>query len=119
MNSSSTSRPGGQETVQPIPFRPESDPVGETAVDVLLILFFLLGVATAVLWVAKRRGWLERWTRRAPTMLANPLRVEHRLRLSPRTMIYCVHCDRKAYLVVESTASASLHEMEKADETGV
>ncbi|MGH8076445.1 MAG: hypothetical protein ACREPE_03840 [Lysobacter sp.] len=94
-------------TAQPIAYRSESASVAGSAVDVLLILVLLLGGVLALAWVAKRKGWLQRWTVGASPLspMHAGLRVEQALRLSPRTIVFRVIDGERRYLLVESTGN--------------
>lgn len=107
-------------TTQAIAYRPESASVAGSAIDVLLILVLLLGGVLAVALVAKRKGWLRRWTVGA-TLLSPTgvgLRVEQALRLSPRTTLFRVIDGNRRYLLVESTSTVRFVEGETADAGG-
>lgn len=93
---------------QDIPFRPEGPGLASSALDVTMGLVVVLGLALAGLLFARKKGWLERWTG-AATPAAPTLRIEQRLRLSPRTMLYRVRDGNARYLVLESSANARLH----------
>lgn len=105
-----TPKPAANSAAVPaIPFRPESRATASDAVGVLLLLVVLLAASTAALWFAKKKGWLDRWLAGVAVKPEAPsLRLEHRLRLSPRTTLYRVSDERGAYLVVESSVNAQL-----------
>lgn len=92
-----------------IAFRPEGPGLAEGATDVLVALVLVLGLAAAMLWLARRQGWLARWTGRPGEMFPTGMRVEQRLRLSPRTTVYRISDGTLRYVVVESSADTHLH----------
>lgn len=103
-------------TAQAITYRPESASVAGNAIDVLLMLVLLLGGTLALVLVAKRKGWLRRWTVGA-TLLSSTgvgLRVEQALRLSPRTTLFRVIDGNRRYLLVESTGTVRFVEGDTA-----
>lgn len=90
---------------QAIPFRPEYRGSGSNAADVLLILALLLGSFVAVLWFARKKGWLDRWIVAAPGVGATKragLELEQVLRLSQKSALYRVNDGNTRYLVLES-----------------
>lgn len=94
----------------PIRFKSEAGSVGTTLVGPLIIASLLLALAIAALYVARRKGWLRRWSV-APAAAADmplDLRVEQVLRLSPRTRLYRVSDGVAVFTVVESTAHAQI-----------
>lgn len=110
-STTSSARPvTGTVASQPIPFRKQGTSVGGDAVDSLLVACALLAVCLAVLWVAKKKGWLDRWLaaqgRQSPSAQVG-LRVEQVLRLSPKTVLYSVAGEGERYLILESSASSA------------
>ena len=101
---------------QQIPFRAEGESLADGAINALLVLVLLLAAVLAVLWVAKRRGWLEKWTGQVLPLQTPSIRIEQRLRLSPRTMLYRVQDGRSSYLVLESSVNAKLCPIEPMSE---
>lgn len=93
----------------PIRFKSEAGSVGTTLLGPLIIASLLLALAIAALYVARRRGWLRRWSV-VPAAADMPLglRVEQVLRLSPRTRLYRVSDGVAVFTVVESTAHAQI-----------
>jgi len=93
----------------PIRFKSEASSVGTSLAGPLIIAVVLLALAIAALYLARRRGWLQRWSA-APTATGVPLglRVEQILRLSPRTRLYRVSDGVAVFTVVESTAHAQI-----------
>ena len=96
-----------QTTTQAIAYRPESASVSGSVVDVLLMLVLLLGGVLVLAWVAKRQGWLQRWTVGAAPLSRSGagLGVEQALRLSPRTTLFRIIDGNRRYLLVESTGT--------------
>lgn len=96
-----------------IAFRPENSRAGMDAGGVLLILAALLAAAVALLWFARRKGWLERWIGPVAPARAEGrmLRIERSLRVSPRTVVHRIIDGASAYLVVESTANVCVREI--------
>lgn len=101
---------------QQIPFRAEGESLAGGAINALLVLVLLLAAVLAVLWTAKRKGWLEKWTGPVLPLQAPSIRIEQRLRLSPRTMLYRVRDERSSYLVLESSVNAQLRPIEPMSE---
>lgn len=101
--------PSSTGTTQAIPFRPEARSVAGSAVDALLVLSLLLVGCLALVWFAKKRGWLERWVVSAPSQSpSQALRVVQMLRLSPKTTLYRVSDEQGQYLVIESNLSVQV-----------
>ncbi|WP_117309242.1 hypothetical protein [Stenotrophomonas sp. G4] len=93
----------------PIRFKSEAGSVGTTLVAPLIITSLLLALAIAALYVARRKGWLQRWSVvPAATDMPMGLRVEQVVRLSPRTRLYRVSDGVAVFTVVESTAHAQI-----------
>lgn len=92
---------------QPIPFRKQGASAASDAVDSLLVASALLAACLAGLWLAKKKGWLDRWVAqgRQPLSAQAGLRVEQVLRLSPKTVLYRVAGQGERYLILESVAS--------------
>lgn len=109
MSADGPGRTTALETVPPIGFRAETETFSGSLIEALLVTVLLLGVLLALAVVARRRGWLRHLT---PAGDAQPsaggLRIAQRLRLSPRTMLFRVVDGRRAYIVVESSAHASI-----------
>lgn len=96
---------------QAIPFRPEYRGSGSSAVDVLLILVLLLGSFVAVLWFARKKGWLDRWIVAAPGVGVTKragLELEQVLRLSQKSALYRINDGSTRYLVLESAGAAQV-----------
>lgn len=106
--------PTRAEVARPIPYRSESEGVASSAGGAIFAALLLLGLFTAVLVIARRKGLLDRWIGAPP--VGRPerarLRVEHALRVSPKTMLYRVRDGERSYLLVESLAQATLHPVE-------
>lgn len=94
-------------TTQPIAYRPDSSGIAGSAIDVLLVLVLLLGATFALALLAKRKGWLQRWTLGASSLVPtrSGLRVEQALRMSPRTTLFRVVDGDRSYLLVESSGT--------------
>jgi hypothetical protein len=108
----------GTTTVHPIPFRAESHGIASDAATVFATLALLLAGCLVLVWIAKKKGWLDRWVSGAttPVALGSPLRLDHMLRLSPKTVLYRVSDGRDRYLVIESTATAQLTALPRAED---
>lgn len=111
---SAPAMPTRAEVARPIPYRSESEGVASSAGGAIFAALLLLGLFTAVLVIARRKGLLDRWIVAPP--VGRPerarLRVEHALRVSPKTMLYRVRDGERSYLLVESLAQATLHPVE-------
>lgn len=92
---------------QAIAYRPDSSGIAGSAGDVLLVLVVLLGATLALALLAKRKGWLQRWTVGASSLVQTRtgLRVEQALRMSPRTTLFRVIDGERRYLLVESSGT--------------
>lgn len=103
--------PTRAEVGRPIPYRAESEGVASSAGGAIFAALLLLGLFTAVLVVARRKGLLDRWIVAPPAGRPerSGLRVEQALRVSPKTMLYRVRDGERSYLLVESLAQATLH----------
>ncbi|GAB3040459.1 hypothetical protein GCM10027285_26920 [Oleiagrimonas citrea] len=93
-----------------IPYR--TDAVGfsgtlTTALTVTVVLLALIFLA--LLW-ARKKGWLQRWTRTPLRTESEDLRVAARLRLSPATHAYVLRHGEREYLVVESSQRVQVME---------
>jgi hypothetical protein len=96
---------------QGIPFRQEYRGSGSSATEVMLILVLLLGSFVAVLWFARKKGWLDRWIVAAPGIGVTKrggLELEQVLRLSQKSAIYRVSDGNTRYLVLESAGVAQV-----------
>jgi hypothetical protein len=113
---------GAVQASQPIAFRQDDADLATSATHVLLVTVLLLGAVLGALVIAKRRGWLQRWTGGAapatPSAGTAGLRVEQRLRLSARTTLFRVADGDRRYIVVESTGGVQLAVDPHAEHTG-
>ncbi len=104
---------------QGIPFRQESSGIGGDAAYVLLILVLLLAATAALLWLAKKKGWLAQWVPSTNPSQSAGLRVEHALRLSGKTTVYQLADARDRYLLVESSAAVELTVLPRTSENKI
>lgn len=95
---------------RPIPFKAENGGATASLALPLLLAVVLLALAVGLLWVARQKGWLRRWSAAPPAAgeRADGLQVEQVLRLSPRTRLYRLRDGEHRFAVLESTAHASI-----------
>lgn len=95
---------------QPIPFKNEDGGATASLALPLLVALVLLSLAVGLLWVARQKGWLRRWSAAPPTAgeSRGGLQVEQVLRLSPRTRLYRLRDGEHRFAVLESTAHACI-----------
>ena len=86
----------------PIPFRPEGQGAGGSAVDVLVVLVVLLGASVAALWFARKKGWLDRWVVAPVRSDQGGMKLEQTLRISQRTALHRVRDGDDQYVILES-----------------
>lgn len=99
-----------------IPFRAESSGASADGMHVLMVAVLLLGVACVVLWMAKRRGLIERWVVPRPAKKTEAgLVLEQTLRLSPKTSLYVLGDGADRHFVIESTVHARIQRQEKSE----
>lgn len=92
-----------------IPFRTSAATSGPEVFGLLVTTLLLLTAATAVLWFARRRGWLDRWVGAAPAVAApKQLVVLESLRINRQTTVHRVRDGRQVYLIAESTAQVQV-----------
>ncbi|MGY8562928.1 hypothetical protein L0938_05840 [Paracidovorax citrulli] len=105
---------------RPIPFKSEDGGATASLAVPLLVALLLLGLAVAGLWLARQKGWLRRWSAAAPVVgvPVAGLEVEQVLRLSPRTRLYRVRDGQQRFVVLESTAHASVVALPPVDTAG-
>lgn len=98
-------------------FRPETATMGTQATDVLVILMLLVAAFVAVVWVARKQGWLDRWivSQGNSEKTRSTIRVEQALRISPRTTVYRIVDAERRYLLVESSAATQIVTIEVTD----
>lgn len=91
-------------TVEQIPFRQTSAPASQDLIGVLVATIALLALTATSLWVAKKKGWLDRWiaVKTPVSRSGNAFRVENSVRLSRNTVLYQVEHGVDRYLIVES-----------------
>lgn len=90
----------------PIPFRPEGQGAGGSALDVLLVLVVLLGACVAALWIARKKGWLDRWVVAPLRSDQGGMKLEQTLRISQRSALHRVRDGDDQYLILESAGVA-------------
>ena len=90
----------------PIPFRPEGQGAGGSALDVLLVLVVLLGASVAALWFARKKGWLDRWVVAPVRSDQGGMKLEQTLRISQRTALHRVRDGDDQYVILESAGTA-------------
>ena len=100
----------GTSSVHPIPFRPESRTLASEVAGVLITLIILLAACLMLVAIAKRRGWLDRWTTaKVPSSArGSTLAVNQVLRVSRKTTLYRISDGHERYLVLESSAVTQL-----------
>lgn len=95
---------------QPLHFKPE--PAQGTGIAAALVVtVLLLGAATALLALAKKKGWLKQWSVQPQGEMRGGLAMVQRLRLSPRTMVFRLQDGERQILVVESTANVTVRDV--------
>jgi flagellar biogenesis protein FliO len=89
----------------PIPFRKTSIVSGSEVFGMLVATLLILAAFAALAWIARRQGWLERWTRSVPLARdgQRTLSVVEVLRISRRTTVYRIGSGNAQYLLAEST----------------
>lgn len=110
MNAAS-SKPAAAAVVpgKPIPFREEPATLSGDPLGVFLALVAVLGVAVAGLWIARKKGWLDRWiAARALREGGGDVRVEQAVRLSPRSVLFSIRNGNQRVLLIESIANVSV-----------
>lgn len=98
-----------------IPFRSDTAISFPEAGSVLAVALLLLAIFYALIWYAKRAGWLNRWVSRrsASSNDVRKLAILERLVVSRKTVIYRIADGEQEYILVESSASAGLTALEK------
>lgn len=92
-----------------IPFRTSAATSGPEVFGLLLTTLLLLTAATALLWFARRRGWLDRWVGAAPAVaVPKQLVVLESLRINRQTTVHRVRDGQQVYLIAESTAQVQM-----------
>lgn len=92
-----------------IPYRHESADLTGSAASALLVTVALLAGCVAVLWYAKKHGWLSKWISPASARSAvGGMELVQSLRLSPKSTLHKVRDGQRSLLVLESTVQASV-----------
>jgi hypothetical protein len=109
-----TARPKAEIVQKTIPYREENGSLAVDAGSALLTAILLLGLMAIALRFAQRRGLLRRWVGVAAQRGndISGMKVEHALRISPKTMVYRVRDGESHYLLVESLAQVQVIRIE-------
>lgn len=96
--------------INSIHFRPETHSFASQTLGVLGTVTILLAVCLVVVWVAKKKGWLDRWTTGAAGAANRDvaLRIDSMLRLSGKTTVFAISDENGRYVVVESASGSEL-----------
>lgn len=102
-------------SVAPIPFRAEPAIAGGQMVGIVLVTFALLVATFILLAYGRKKGWLNRWQGRAPTLSAKReyWNVESQ-RISRQTTVHTLSRAGRTLVVVESSGSVALTAVEFA-----
>jgi hypothetical protein len=94
----------------PIPFRKTSVVSGSEVFGALLTTVLVLAALVALAWIARRRGWLDRWTGGAASVAdgKRSLALLEVRRISRRTTLYRVSDGKQEYLLAESSAQVQI-----------
>jgi hypothetical protein len=84
--------------------------VGQSISGALGVAVFLLAAAIALLWIAKKKGWLERWMSVAPASNAHVdgMKVASIVRLSKHTVLYRIESGTEELVIVESDRNTTV-----------
>jgi hypothetical protein len=96
-------------SVVPIPFRAEPAVASGQMVGVVLVTSVLLVVTFVLLAYGRKKGWLDRWLGRTPTLSAKReyWNVESQ-RISRQTTVHTLKRSGRTLIVVESSSSVAL-----------
>ena len=100
----------GSAVASGLPFRDRAPTAEPSIATALALAVLLLAAALALIWFARQRGWLDRWSVDARRgQVAKPgLRLEQALRVSRRTSVYVVRDGDRRYLLAETLGSVHL-----------
>jgi hypothetical protein len=103
-------QPRAETAQQAIPYRDEGGGLAGDAGGAMFAAILLLALLVAALQFARKRGLLDRWIVAAPARAAGrpQMQVEQALRVGAKTMVYRIRDGERRYLLVESTAQATL-----------
>lgn len=93
-----------------IQFRDASPITGGDVAGIALVTLLLLGSFAALAVMAKRKGWIEKYFRKATLMGPgfDGFRLTGSLRLSKHTILYKVTDGQSGFLLVESSLNTSM-----------
>ena len=103
---------------QAIPYRTDGASFSGALTTALAVTVALLAILFFALLIARKKGWLARWTR-TPVRTQDSgadLHVTARLRLSPNTHAYVLRRGLREYLVLESSQSVRVLEQHATDQ---